>query len=504
VRVLLLSTYELGHQPLGLAGPARLLDPECEVRCRDLSVEQFGPADIAWADAVAISVPMHTALRLALEVVATVRASRPDIPVALFGLYAGVAKGAADLGPGDLLAAGEYADELLEWLARAARDVATAGSGRSAAAGTVPAGSVPGELQARGRVPGPRIKVSLGSGSRSKRGAPQRKGLPALEQYAQLSYLGESRLAGYVEATRGCSHRCRHCPVPTVYAGRTRVVDVADVVDDVASLVELGAEHITFGDPDFLNRPAHSLEVVRAVHANWPGLSFDATVKVEHVLRHVGLWPELAGSGCLFVVSAFESVDDRVLALLDKGHTAEDAARAVEILRASGIEPRPSLLPFTPWTAIGDMAVLLDFVAAHDLVWNVDPVQYGIRLLLPPGSLLLTDPDPQLAASLDGFDPVALSWRWHSAEAAVDELAGTVAAIAEQAAAALEPLDVTFERVRAAAREAAGLSGVASRQAQLASSSAAAIAGPQRPRLTESWFCCAEPTSAQLEALAGR
>jgi hypothetical protein len=497
--VLLVSTYELGHQPLGLASPARLLAGTHELRSRDLSVEAFEPADIAWADAVAISVPMHTALRLALEVVAAVRASRAEVPVALFGLYAGVAKDAADLGPFDLLAAGEYGDELQAWLVGIARHVGAAGPARTAPGGAAVAGPQP-----RGRASGPSVKISLGNRSRSRRGTPRRTGLPALERYAQLSYMGQSRLAGYVEASRGCSHRCRHCPVPTVYAGRTRVVDVTDVVDDVASLVGLGAQHITFGDPDFLNRPAHSLEVVRAVHARWPELSFDATVKVEHVLRHAELWPEFAGSGCLFVVSAFESVDDRVLGLLDKGHVAGDAGRAVEMLRASGIEPRPSLLPFTPWTAIGDMAVLVDFVAAQDLVWNVDPVQYGIRLLLPPGSLLLADPDPELAASLDGFDPVALTWRWHAADAAVDELAGRIAAIAEQAAAALEPCEVTFERVRSVARDAAGLAGEDPGAAPAVTRAPSAIAGPHRPRLTESWFCCAEPTSRQLEALVRR
>ena len=103
--------------------------------------------------------------------------------------------------------------------------------------------------------------------------------------------------------------------------------------------------------------------VVRAVHARFPDLTFDCTVKVEHILRHADVWAELAASGCIFVVSAFESVNDATLELLDKGHTAAEAGRAVALLRAHGIEIRPSWLPFTPWATLDDVRAILEFVA---------------------------------------------------------------------------------------------------------------------------------------------
>ena len=59
--------------------------------------------------------------------------------------------------------------------------------------------------------------------------------------------------------------------------------------------------------------------------------------------------PELAASGCLFVVSAFESVDDAVLTILDKGHTARDETRAIVTLRAAGT---PTAVPTAMPTAI--------------------------------------------------------------------------------------------------------------------------------------------------------
>ena len=128
------------------------------------------------------------------------------------------------------------------------------------------------------------------------------------------------------------------------------------------------------------------------LHDRHPDLTFDATIKVEHLLRYPEVLPELAEAGCAFVVSAFESVSDRILGLLDKGHTVADMSEAVIALRSHGIEIRPSWLPFTPWTTVDDLVALIDFVVAHDLVANVDPVQYSVRLLVPDGSLLLAEP----------------------------------------------------------------------------------------------------------------
>jgi hypothetical protein len=314
--------------------------------------------------------------------------------------------------------------------------------------------------------------------------APDRRGLPSLEHYAHLVDGDAARLAGSVEASRGCAHRCRHCPVPVVYDGRVRVVDEDAVRADIDALVAAGATHVTFGDPDFLNAPAHSLRVVRALHERHPDVTFDCTVKVEHVLAHADVWPELARAGCRFVVSAFESTDDTVLDRLAKGHTAADLGPAVARLRAHGIDVRPSFLPFTPWTTPGDVVDLLDFVHAHDLVGSVDPVQYTIRLLLPRGSLLLDHPD--LAPFLGAWDPERLTYEWRAADPAVDELYATIAALVEARTAAGDDPVAIYAAVRAAAgAPPVDLDHVTRDQ----------------PRLSESWFCCAEPTQLQVGLL---
>ena len=458
MRVLLVSTYELGHQPLHLAAPAAALRAAGhEVRTLDTSVEPWTREPVDWAEAVAFSVPMHTAMRLALRAAASVRAVRRDVPICLYGLYATVSQ---DLtlgsnGMADHAIAGEYEEGLMAWANRL-------GESRSTA-------------------PDDRALIDLGR--RRPSGVPARQGLPPLERYAHLALGGEERAVGYVEASHGCLHRCGHCPVPVVYDGRIRIVPEDVVLADIEGLVEAGARHITFGDPDFLNGPQHSRRVVAAIHERWPELTFDCTVKVEHILRHEDLWKEFAAAGCLFVVSAFETVNDETLARLDKGHTTADAAAAVALLRRYGLEIRPSFLPFTPWTTLDEVADIVDFVAALDLVPNVDPVQYTIRLLVPRGSLL----EPVLAdeGRLGRYDAERLTWTWAAEDLAVDELQVRLAAIVEGAQTAGEPIERIYGRVRAAVHAAAGRHPGVTAAAPLRG----ATGGEGRPRLTEPWFC---------------
>ena len=112
---------------------------------------------------------------------------------------------------------------------------------------------------------------------------PNRSHLPNLKNYAKLIN-GESHsiTVGYTEGTRGCKHICRHCPVVPVYKGRFFVVQQDGVMEDIRQQIEAGAEHITFGDPDFFNGPGHAFRLVKAFHEEFPDLTYDVTIKVEH------------------------------------------------------------------------------------------------------------------------------------------------------------------------------------------------------------------------------
>ncbi|HEY2744670.1 MAG TPA: CUAEP/CCAEP-tail radical SAM protein, partial [Polyangia bacterium] len=356
-RVLLVSTYELGHQPLHLASPLGFLAAAgIEARAIDLAVEPLDEAAVRAATFVGVAVPMHTALRLGAEVGARVKALNPRAHLCYYGLYAPLNREHLLAHGADSIVGGEYEAALVE-LARGA-----------------------------GAAPDVSMDVSL---ERLRFVAPARARLPALEKYARLERDGVAELAGYVEASRGCLHHCRHCPIPPVYGGRFFVVPVDIVVADVSAQVAAGARHVTLGDPDFLNGPKHALAVARAIHAAHPTLTFDVTTKVEHILKHRDLFAELGALGCAFVVSAVESLSDRVLGILDKGHTRADVDEALAILDAARVPLRPTFVPFTPWTTLEDYLALVDWIEARGMIDHVDPIQLAIRLLIPPGSLLL-------------------------------------------------------------------------------------------------------------------
>jgi radical SAM superfamily enzyme YgiQ (UPF0313 family) len=472
VRVAVVSTYELGHQPLHVASPAgALLRAGHDVRCVDLALDPFDVDLLSWADAVTCSVPMHTAMRLARRLCRQIRTRRPEVALCLYGLYAGLdgVEGSAPVA--DMAIAGEYEPRLVAWVDSL-------------------------DSRAPGGGPGGARVVELGRG---RFGLPARPLRPGLDRYARLISGGQHRLAGYVEASHGCAHRCRHCPVPVVYDGRSRLVGEDAVLADVSQLVGMGARHITVGDPDFLNGPHHAMRVIDAVHGAFPDLTFDVTVKVEHILRHEALWPRLGSAGCVFAVSAFESASDHILEQLDKGHRAAQEADAVALLRAAGIEPRPSLLPFTPWTEPADVFALLDLVARCDLLGNVDPVQYAIRLLVPPGSLLVTS--GRLDGRLDHYDDEHLGWSWRAPDPRLDDLQQRCSDIALQAATGEWSARASYDAVRAAAVAVLGKGVATSVDApepdpRLRSP----LPADERPRLTEAWFCCAEPSGAQMAA----
>ena len=448
--------YELGRQPVHVASPAAALEKAGHtVSTIDLAVEDPTIDHVRAVDAVAISVPMHTAMRLAIATAREIRSEAPDRPIALYGLYATVGSERSLGAVADRLIAGEYESGLVEW------------------------------LDSLGEGPKPLMTIDL---KPSDFEVPQRATLPSLEQYARLEWQGETRLVGAVEASHGCRHRCRHCPIPVLYDGRLRVVGVEPVLGDIDQLVSAGAQHITFGDPDFLNAPRYSLDIVRAAHAAHPDVTYDVTVKVSHILQHRDLWAEMAEVGVLFVVSAFESVDDSTLEILAKNHTVADMVEAISIVEQARIYLRPTWLPFFPWTTPQDLAVLVGFLDRHRLWEATDPVQMVIKLLIPGGSLL--ESHPAVTPHLTGYEPEALTWGWQFEDLDAELLHKRLDAIAAEASDCEAEAMATLGLMR---REIADVN---------RSTSGPMPHGSEVPRLTESWFCCAEPTAGQATSVS--
>jgi radical SAM superfamily enzyme YgiQ (UPF0313 family) len=418
MRAVLISTYELGHQPFGLASPAAWLRRAgAELTCCDLAVQPLDRQAVAGAAFVGVYVPMHTATRLAAELLPELRALAPAALIVCYGLYAPLNAELLRARGADACVGGEFEAELVGLyrgaLDREIREGPSEKREREKTEGAKANGTKAGGEPGRGAA----VTVSL---ERLQFIPPDRAGLPGLAAYASLMTPEGPRTTGYTEASRGCKHTCRHCPIVPVYGGRFRVVPREVVLEDVRRQVAAGARHITFGDPDFFNGPGHALPLVRALHAEFPDLTYDVTIKVEHLLRHAALLPELKATGCALVTSAVEALDDAILARFAKRHTLADVARAVGLLREAGLALNATFVAFTPWTSREVYRSFLGLVAELGLVESVSPVQYAIRLLVPAGSGLLELPElRQLAGP---FDQRALAHPWRHPDPAMDRL----------------------------------------------------------------------------------
>jgi radical SAM superfamily enzyme YgiQ (UPF0313 family) len=447
-RVLLISTYDLGRQPFGLASPAAWLRADGhEVTCLDLTRSPLDPDAVARADIAAVFLPMHTATRLALPAIDRIYAINPRIQVIAYGLYAPLSETALrEHGVGTILGA-EFEGELTRTVRRFGGSEVQSGSGSSS-----------------------------GSLERLTFIQPDRSDLPPLARYASLQVGDARKVVGYTEATRGCKHLCRHCPIVPVYNGRFRAVDADVVLADIRAQVAAGAGHITFGDPDFFNGPTHSMRILERFAVEFPRVTFDATIKIEHLRAHADLLPRLRDAGCAFITSAVESIDDETLGALEKGHTRADFEAVVRHCREIGLPLSPTFVAFTPWTTLDGYCEMLDAIDELQLVTAVAPVQYAIRLLIPAGSRMLEL--PAVRERVTHFDPATLTHVWRHRDARVDALQVTMERLAGKRVNA--PRDEFFAHVWDAAHEAAGRPAPPRRP--LASRATV-------PYLNEPWYC---------------
>lgn len=482
--ILLISCYELGHQPIGLASPLGFLEragytPDVI----DIAVETLDLDKAARAEFVGICVPMHTALRLGTHVATRLREINPPCHICFYGLYASLNAEYLLEHHADSVIGGEYETPMVE-LVDSLTDgvyIEIAGVLRREDVKALQDMSLSKSLL---RPVHNRLSVykRRNNWPRASFPVPSRKRLPSLDKYAHLEKDGVVHLAGYVEASRGCKHLCFHCPIPPVYEGRFTVVPREVVLEDIRAQVDAGAVHITFGDPDFLNGPQHALRIVEAMHETSPDLTFDCTTKIEHLLKHRSILPELRECGCIFIVSAVESLNDAVLENLQKGHTSTDVFAVIDLLKEVGIALRPSFVPFTPWETLDSYLYILNAVKSMGLIDHIDPVQYTIRLLLPPGSSLLAQPSIQ--PYLGTLDQESFTYLWTHPDPRMDELHKAVSVAVESASQISEDAFVTFHRVRNLAYAAIGRE-------------EPAITFPmdlepdrkRPPRLTEDWFC---------------
>ena len=459
MKITLINPYELGRQPFGLAHPATLLGKAGDsVTCCDLSIQKLADGLDADTELVCIYIAMHTATRIAVEALPRIQVLAPKASLCVYGLYAPMnADLFHTLGVATVIG-GEFEHGLLALAEQLRRGEQV----------------LPSDPQTC------LDKVSFV--------VPDRSTLPDITKYANLILPdGTTRTVGFAESTRGCKYLCRHCPVVPVYNGKFFVIPADIVLQDIRNQVAAGAEHISFGDPDFLNGPGHALRIVRAMHEEFPELTYDATIKIEHIVKYPDTIRELADTGCLFILSAVESVNDDTLMLLDKGHSREDFITALQHTRAAGMALTPTFVAFTPWTTLEDYIALLQDIANLQLVEAVAPVQLSIRLLVPAGSWILKVKGADTL--FNAFDPALLGHAWQHPDPMMDTLQADVQQWVMDAEAAGRTRPDIFAGIWKLTHALAGRS---------APELDIRNTGEPVPRLSENWYCCAEPTCEQL------
>src|SRR5579863_547521 len=465
MKIVLISTYELGRQPFGVVSPAAWLRwAGYEVVYLDLTRESLNEGAVRAADLIAIYLPMHTATRLAAKLIPTLREMNAGAHLCCYGLYAPMNAGyLRGLGVGTILG-GEFEAELVKLAGRVQGLKPLTGPSGMSELKVRPTNR--GEMldlkvrpTKREEMSDVKVRSPKGSGEEQPKNfssskvaltetepqvekeislerlafrVPDRRGMPAIEKYAHLVLPdGSHRVAGSTEASRGCKHLCRHCPIVPVYKGIFRVVKRDVVIADVRQQVAAGARHISFGDPDFFNGIKHALGLMDEFHREFPDVTYDVTIKIEHLRKYEKELAELRETGCLFVISAVEAVDDGILERLDKGHTRADFLHVARKFRELGMTLHPTFVAFTPWTTLEGYLDLLRVIAQEHLVENVAPVQLGIRLLIPEGSRLLEFSETR--ELIGGFDAESLVYPWRNADERVDRLSEAVQAIAADA-----------------------------------------------------------------------
>ena len=450
MQVTLVSTYDLGHQPFGLASPARWLKRAgAKVHCVDLAVRPFTTATsiLAQARLIALYVPMHTATRLAIEAIQRIKRLNPAAHLCAYGLYAPLnADYLQEVGVQTILG-GEFEQGLVDLYH---------------------------SLLAQQPIALPAVSLA-----RQQFQVPDRSDLPPLAEYTQVHVgQGKARLAGYTEASRGCKHTCRHCPIVPVYNGRFRIIQQEIVLADIQQQVAAGARHITFGDPDFFNGPGHAIPLLETLHQEHPDMTYDVTIKIEHLLKYKHFLPVLRDTGCLFVTSAVEAIDDHILTMLNKGHTQADFMKVVALFREVGLVLNPTFVTFTPWTTAKSYAGLLATLDNLGLVEHVAPIQYAIRLLLPAGSKLLEL--AKVRELVKPFDNTALVYPWSHPDPRLDELYERVFRLVKANQKNGESRRIHFERVWQAAADLLSPEDVPVRSGL--------VADVVVPTLSESWY----------------
>ena len=331
------------------------------------------------------------------------------------------------------------------------------------------------------------LEVQLNPNYSFKHSVPDRTILPSITDYSHIVDGSNNLIAGSVETTYGCKHECTHCPVPIEFKGMFKTFGTEKIITDVTNQVEEGAKHISFNDPDFFNGPKHALKILQLLNEKHPSITYDSTIKVEHILKYPDYFQELKNLNMLFVISAFETTNDHVLNILQKNHSFNDLNKAVELSLENNIDIRPTWMPFSPWTEQNDLISIIKLIENYKLRETVDPIQLTIKLLVPKNSLILKK--PEMKEYLLDYDPASFSYAWKYKFPNIDNIQNELFTYVLQHESENEYTQYL------------GLVDILETHTNETLLNSEKYSQRIVPKLSETWFCCAEPNKIQLDRI---
>lgn len=362
MKIILISTDEVGYQPLGLATVIPFLTDWAEVSVSDRSIS-LNPISLHY-DLIAFSVATFGAISSTVELAKTLRKEGYSNPFIFYNQYAIVQPDTFLLDDACFVINGVYEPVLLN-IVKALQEHKSVQS-------------VDFVLSKTNSEAKKLLKLNTFF-------VPDRSVLPPLSQYVKR----KGSIVGNVETMRGCAHGCTYCSVFAAYQKRVIKIPIEIVLADIAQVVKMGAKHITFIDADFFSTGKRGITIIERMHMLFPDLTFDLTMRLDDAIRYREYFPDLKQWGCVEVTTAIEFPVETVLNEIEKKISLADIEEGIQILQKANIEINPTFITFNPWVTMAQIEGLDEFLKDLKLGSTLKLEQAITRLLLFKGSPLL-------------------------------------------------------------------------------------------------------------------
>ncbi|WDN87659.1 hypothetical protein BuS5_00627 [Desulfosarcina sp. BuS5] len=193
-------------------------------------------------------------------------------------------------------------------------------------------------------------------------------------------------------ASRGCYNYCSFCPVPSFYnngplwRGRTP----ENIINEIYSLYDKGSRDFYFIDPNFIGPGTKGRQRVfeLAEHIGKLGITYGIETRPNDFDSSIMIC--MVSSGLNSLLMGIESGSADILDGLGKHSSREISENAIELCRASGLEPEVGFLMFVPDSTIEDIERNFVFLKSNILLDRLDRTlnllsHYQIVLMGTPG-----------------------------------------------------------------------------------------------------------------------